>query len=154
MHILYHKVINFATFFRYNLIKYNSEFLCKVMKIMHEVYDLGMILKELRLKAGLSQKQLGEKINRDKGIISRYESNLQTPSFETMRDFSRIFNVSMDYLAGFERHDTITTFKLTDEQSAVLLDLSEIFRRHNENIGKMTEEEYAALGKVYSCLMR
>lgn len=120
---------------------------------MHEVYDLGMILKELRLKAGLSQKQLGEKINRDKGIISRYESNLQTPSFETMRDFSRIFNVSMDYLAGFERHDTITTFKLTDEQSAVLLDLSEIFRRHNENIGKMTEEEYAALGKVYACFM-
>ena len=147
-------IINFATFFRYNLIKYNSEFLCKVMKIMHEAYDLGLLLKELRLKAGLSQKQLGEKINRDKGIISRYESNLQTPSFETMRDLSRIFNVSMDYLAGFEKYDTITTFKLTAEQSAVLLDLSDIFRRHNESIGKMTEEEYAALGKVYSCFMR
>ena len=121
---------------------------------MHEAYDLGMILKELRLKAGLSQQKLGEKINRDKGIISRYESNLQTPPFETMRELSRIFNVSMDYLAGFEPHDAITTFKLTPEQSDVLLYLSEVFRRHNESIGKMTDEEYTALGRVYACFMK
>jgi ribosome-binding protein aMBF1 (putative translation factor) len=34
-------------------------------------YDLGLILKNLRIKSGLSQQQLGAKINRDKGIIRR-----------------------------------------------------------------------------------
>ena len=70
---------------------------------MREPYDLGMLIKELRTKAKMSQKELGARISRDKGVISRYESNYQTPPFETMRDFAAIFNVSMDYLAEIGR---------------------------------------------------
>jgi len=121
---------------------------------MHETYDLGMILKTLREKKGLSQKELGEKISRDKGIISRYENNLQTPSFETMRDFSNIFKVSMDYLAGFQDSDNVSTFSLTDEQSKIVHDLVELFRSQNNlSREKLSSEQYEMLGRITASFM-
>ena len=121
---------------------------------MHEIYDLGLILKTLRTRDGLSQQELGRKINRDKGIISRYESNLQTPSFEIMRDLSRIFNVSMDYLAGFEMPGSVSTFGLTDEQTAVISDLSDIFRSRNSAVTADASAEYNMLGRICACLVK
>ena len=121
---------------------------------MHEIYDLGIILKDLRKKNGLSQKELGEKISRDKGIISRYESNLQTPSFEIMRDLSGIFNVSMDYLAGFESRDNISTFGLTKEQAEILSDLAEVFRRQKNGGSDLAECEYSIIGRICTCFAK
>ena len=103
---------------------------------MYEAYDIGIILKDLREKKGWSQKELGEKVNRDKGIISRYENNLQTPSFEIMRDFANIFRVSMDYLAGFQPSENISTFSLTADQTEILNDLAELFREQNDPMKK------------------
>lgn len=70
------------------------------MKHMKKAYDCGLIIKELREKANMTQQELKRKIYRDKGIISRYENNYQPVSFETMRTFAAIFNVSTDCLAG------------------------------------------------------
>ena len=61
---------------------------------MKEAYDCGMRIKNLREKANLTQQELGKKINRDKGIISRYENNYQAVPFETMRAFASIYGVS------------------------------------------------------------
>lgn len=116
---------------------------------MYEAYDLGIILKDLREKKGWSQKELGEKVNRDKGIISRYENNLQTPSFEIMRDFANIFRVSMDYLAGFQPSENISTFSLTAVQTEILNDLAELFREQNSSIkNKLSSEQYEMLGRI------
>lgn len=120
---------------------------------MHEPYDLGLIIKKLRKKAKMSQKELGNRISRDKGIISRYESNYQTPPFETMREFAVIFNVSMDYLAGFEKSGAVQTFGLTDKQCDILKDLAEIFRRQNtNNTPKDQADKYELLGRITACL--
>ncbi len=118
------------------------------MIIVHEPYDLGVILKNLRTKSHMSQEQLGAKINRDKGIISRYENNLQTPSFEIMRDFACIFNVSMDYLAGFESSNTVNTNSLSGDQIKILQDLAELFRRQNFNKSKLSEDQINMLGRI------
>lgn len=119
---------------------------------MHEPYDLGLLIKKLRQEAKMSQKELGNKINRDKGIISRYESNYQTPPFETMRELAVIFNVSMDYLAGFDKSGTIQAFGLTDEQRDILKKLAEIFRKQNTNITPQNQaDKYELLGKITAC---
>ena len=119
---------------------------------MREPYDLGMLIKELRTKAKMSQKELGARISRDKGVISRYESNYQTPPFETMRDFAAIFNVSMDYLAGFERSDAIQTFGLTEEQRVLLTETAEMLRRQNMNSAQASaDEKLHLLGKITDC---
>lgn len=67
---------------------------------MKELYDCGLIIKQLREKSNMTQQELGRRIDHDKGIISGYENNYQPVPFETMRTFAAIFNVSTDYLVG------------------------------------------------------
>ena len=119
---------------------------------MREPYDLGMLIKKLRSEAGLTQKELGQKISRNKGVVSRYESNYQTPSFETMRELAAIFNVSMDYLAGFDKNGTIQAFGLTDEQREIIKETVEMLRLQNmKKLPKDSEKKYNLLGKIVSC---
>lgn len=117
---------------------------------MKEAYDCGLIIKQLREKANMTQQELGRKINRDKGIISRYENNYQPVPFETMRTFAAIFNVSMDYLAGMEKQHNISTMGLTDEQIEIVQSLSDTFREMNsgKSIDKSSTEPYNVLGKI------
>lgn len=59
---------------------------------MKEAYDFGLILQKLRKERGMTQEQLAAKIHKESSIISRYEKNLQSPTFETVRSFAAIFN--------------------------------------------------------------
>jgi len=61
---------------------------------------LGTQLKELRLKMGWTQSQLGEKINVTKSSISGYENNTRSPDKDTLVKLANLFNVSTDYLLG------------------------------------------------------
>ena len=116
---------------------------------MQNGYDLGLILKKLRLDAGMSQQELGERINRDKGIISRYENNYQTPPFETMRDFAAIFNVSLDYLGGVEKQGVISVHGLTEEQAGLLIRIAELMRNKNRLAAdKLTAEQSEVIGNL------
>ena len=117
--------------------------------MMQNGYDLGLILKKLRLDAGMSQQELGERINRDKGIISRYENNYQTPPFETMRDFAAIFNVSLDYLGGVEKQGVISVHGLTEEQAGLLIRIAELMRNKNHlTADKLTAEQSEVIGNL------
>lgn len=112
-------------------------------------YDFGLLLRELRERTNLTQKQLGNKIGVSEGMISRYENNLSEPPFETVRDFAALFNVSMDYLSGMEKQRSIPTTGLTEDQVDVMRDLGETFHSMNSN-GKhqLTQERYEILGKI------
>ncbi|MBR6834896.1 MAG: helix-turn-helix transcriptional regulator, partial [Oscillospiraceae bacterium] len=95
---------------------------------MDTAYDFGMILQKLRTERGITQKQLADMINKESSIISKYEKNLQSPTFDTVRSFAAIFNVSMDYLSGMEKSINISTVKLTEEQIQIMRELAEAFR--------------------------
>ncbi len=45
----------------------------------------GSLLREARLRAGLSQGALGERVGKDRAQIARWERGGNTPSFETLR---------------------------------------------------------------------
>lgn len=116
---------------------------------MREAYDCGLIIKELREKAHMTQQELGKKINRDKGIISRYENNYQAVPFETMRTLASIFNVSMDYLAGMEKRSTVDTSALTEAQADIVRCLAETFRELNlTREQSLASEQYELIGKI------
>nr|MCR5726137.1 helix-turn-helix domain-containing protein [Lachnospiraceae bacterium] len=114
---------------------------------MDEIYDFGKILQSLRKKYGMTQEQLAAKINRESSIISRYEKNLQSPTFETVRAFASIFNVSMDYLSGMNNRRQISTFGLQETQIDLLLKLSDFFREKNSNLKQETDNSYALIGE-------
>jgi len=45
----------------------------------------GDLIREARLKAGLSQTQLAERLGRDRAQVARWETGGQEPSFENLR---------------------------------------------------------------------
>lgn len=118
-------------------------------------YDLGLILKDLREKSGITQKQLGNKIGVSEGMISRYENNMSEPPFDTMRSFAVIFNVSMDYLAGMEKQRGIPTTGLTEQQITLLRELSDILcGLNNGDKPKMTADQFEVVGKIVAELFK
>ena len=56
--------------------------------------DLGLALREQRLKAGLTQAELAERINVDEVSVRRWELGLRLPSVETLLLLEAIFTES------------------------------------------------------------
>jgi transcriptional regulator with XRE-family HTH domain len=52
----------------------------------------------LRKRAGMSQKQLAEKLNVRPSAIGMYEQGRRTPAIEMLIQMSKLFEVSLDYL--------------------------------------------------------
>ena len=118
------------------------------------MYDFGFILKQERKKRGLTQKQLGDKLNVSEATICKYENNTASPPFETMRSIAAIFNVSLDFLYGNEPAGVISLYGLSDEQTEILRNLVAIFRNQNSSARKkVVEEQYAILGQIVANFM-
>ncbi len=118
------------------------------------MYDFGFVLKQERKKRGLTQKQLGDKLNVSEATICKYENNTATPPFETMRSLAAILNVSLDFLYGNEPVGSLSLYGLSDEQAEILRNLAAIFRDQNSSIRKkMTGEKYNILGRITASLL-
>ena len=58
----------------------------------------GIILKELRKEANLSQDQLGKKLGFSNQTVSFWESGSREPDLDMVRKIAEYFDVSCDYL--------------------------------------------------------
>lgn len=87
----------------------------------------GKRLKELREKTGYSMDKLVELYNKqyaakmNKSTLSRYENNLQEPIYTVVVNFANFFNVSVDYISGYEKKDEIITSFTLDENEQSLI---------------------------------
>ncbi len=59
-------------------------------------------LKEIRKRFGLSQEQLAEIMNVSRQAITKWESGNGLPDVANLKELSRVFNVSIDYLLDNE----------------------------------------------------
>ena len=102
------------------------------MKWGQSMVDFGKRLKELRENAGLTQKQLAERIWVSKAAISNYELYERNPSPEILIKLARVFNVSADYLLGIEeKKQTLDVTDLTDEDVQFLNNAIQLLRKKN-----------------------
>jgi transcriptional regulator with XRE-family HTH domain len=60
-------------------------------------FDIGTRLKELRLKSGMSQKELSEKVDLTPSFISQMESNQIAPSLHSFIQICNALGVSLSY---------------------------------------------------------
>ena len=67
------------------------------------------ILKDLRLKHGLSQEDLGKIIGVGRTTISMYESGNIVPRQEGLLKIASYFDVSVDYLTGISSSKEVET---------------------------------------------
>ena len=64
--------------------------------------DLTAILKELRVSAGLTQKELAAKLGIGQSTIVGYEKGIREPTVSNLALYAKYFNVSVDYIIGLE----------------------------------------------------
>lgn len=65
-------------------------------------------LINLRKKAGLSQEELGYKLNVTRQTISKWELGQTTPEMDKLKEISNIFNISVDDLLNESAQDSST----------------------------------------------
>lgn len=58
-------------------------------------------IKELRIEHNISQQELAKKLSFNRSAISEWENRGKEPSFITLCDLAKIFDVSIDYLLGY-----------------------------------------------------
>ena len=84
----------------YNCIRYLKSFLYLKLKFNEK-------LIKLRKASGLSQEELGNKLNVARQTVSKWELGETTPELEKLIELSEIFNVSIDKLVGKEESETL-----------------------------------------------
>jgi len=77
--------------------------------------DFGNVLKKLRLREGLTQQQLADKLRITKSVVSYYELQERYPSPEVLTKLASIFHVTTDYLLGLESSETVDLTGLDEE---------------------------------------
>ena len=113
------------------------------------MYDLGALIRSLRKERKITQKKLGELLDVTEGTISKYEANLMTPPFETLRSIASIFNISMDALCGMKHQGTLSVHGLTEAQTETVKALIDSYRVKNAQAGRqLAQEQFAVLGKI------
>jgi transcriptional regulator with XRE-family HTH domain len=57
----------------------------------------GDLIREARLRAGLTQAELGARIGQSQSVVARWERGAVTPSFETLREVIRGCGLELSY---------------------------------------------------------
>lgn len=94
--------------------------------------DFGKRLKELRLQAGLTQKQLADQIGVTKSVVSYYELQERYPSPDVLIKLAGIFHVTSDYLLGMDNQQMLDISDLDEEDIRLLQHTITVLRKKNK----------------------
>jgi len=105
---------------------------------------LGRKIKVLRAENKMTQGELAKILKVAVSTLSHYEINNREPNFETLKELSKIFDVSIDWLLGVveDRHTIISKHTEPPERYKKILDSMGV-----EDIGifedaEMTDEDW------------
>lgn len=126
-------------------------------------------IKELRVKNGLSQKELASKIDASNQIISFYENGKREPKIEMWQKLANFFGVSVPYLQGIDDkpnngYSKEYIYKLLDdmykedwtyidsdkEKAIINLYDGKIYQMAVESMGKKETEKMLKEATIYS----
>lgn len=74
----------------------------------------GHIISELRKKKGLTQKQLGKKLNVSYQAVSKWENNLSEPDLETLEKLTDVFEISMSEFFAMSKDNDLNKIEQTE----------------------------------------
>ena len=86
-------------------------------------------IKELRQKAGLSQKELAEAIGTERTVIAKYEAGSRRVNVDNARKMGNLFGCSMEYLLGLpeapglDDASAVKAYHALDDRDRQIVDL-------------------------------
>lgn len=79
-------------------------------------------IKNLRLMRGLSQKQLGEKLNKSANAISNWEKGLTSPDVDLLETMCEVFQVTPNQIYGWDKCKELDDFLSQEAEILVEID--------------------------------
>lgn len=76
-------------------------------------------LKEMRLNAGMSQEELASKLNVSRQSVSKWETGDSLPDILKLKQLSKLYDVSIDYIVGNTEFDRKEDTQKTSEQAVL-----------------------------------
>ena len=103
-------------------------------------------LKDMRLKNGLTQEQLANKVGLTKTSICCYESGTRTPTLDTLIDLANELNVELIYFLGIDHYqiasdDIAYGLNVAKDELRLLQEL----RKHHHLYNKLLEDPERAI---------
>ena len=112
------------------------------------MYDLGLRIKEIRTKRGLSQRELARRINKSYSVVCGYESNAQLPPLDVVTSIASVLNVSLDYLVGRSDNGVISLKGITRQQQEILEYILKEFSNPTTNGNELSPEQIKIIQKL------
>ena len=113
-----------------------------------KMYDLGLKIKDLRLKRGMTQETLGRRISKSKSAICSYETNAQIPPLDVAISIASALNVSLDQLVGLDAEPVVSINTLNAEQKELIELLLAEFITPSSNSSALSQQQVNILQKI------
>lgn len=101
-------------------------------------------LRELRKSKGLTQKELGQRLNVTDAAVGMWEQARRLPDPEILSRLAGIFGVSIDYLLGNPSFDSSTS-PIDEEITQIMKELGPDITLQFYDLKGMTDEEKESL---------
>jgi len=89
-------------------------------------------IKELREKAGYSQSTLAKRLGVTRSSVNAWEMGISVPTTQYVVEMAELFKVSTDYILGVSTSKQSSLDGMTDEETRILYQLIEYFRKNKE----------------------
>ena len=100
--------------------------------------DIGQKIKFLRRKAGLTQEQLGERLNLSAQSVSKWETGAAMPDITLLPLISKEFGVSIDEIFDLTQEDRLQRIEKRMELEEELP--ADIFREYEDELKRLLRE--------------
>ncbi|MEX1376218.1 MAG: helix-turn-helix transcriptional regulator [Eubacteriales bacterium] len=97
-------------------------------------------LRKIRKENGMTMKDLADKIGVSESAISQYENGKRQPGFETLKELSGIFNVSVDYLLDIDSGNEYSISKQERELLEIYKKAKQSDKAHVNALAKAIEK--------------
>ena len=94
--------------------------------------DCSEKLRVLREARNLTQKQVADRVDISKAMISAYETASKAPSIDVLIRLARLYSVSVDYLVCVDAQKVIDVSVLDDDTVALVSALVEKLKNNAE----------------------
>lgn len=100
----------------------------------------GQLIQQARKSAGLSQKQLGEKLGLSASMIGQWENDLRNPKYETIKRIASALNVGWRELISDEQRGQVMVDHIKAVQRMTAVNVA---NQMMAGLGELSDEEGA-----------